>query len=87
MSRKIIVFYLANAKRKEQNERYILNKFEHTTFVWYKKVDRKLAETLSNFLLAVPRQLFCFDSLVDLDVVCGYFFLFVFEMKIENTFR
>ena len=35
-------------------------------------------------LLAVPRRLFCFGSLVVLDVVCGYVLLFVLDIKIEN---
>ena len=34
-------------------------------------------------LLAVPRRLFCFGSLVVLDVVCGYFLLFLLDIKIE----
>ena len=44
--------------------------------------DRKLVESsqLFFFLLlavpALPRRLFCFGSLVVLDVVCGYFLLF-----------
>ena len=31
----------------------------------------------------VPRWLFCFGSLVVLDVVCGYVLLFVLDMKIK----
>ena len=34
-------------------------------------------------LLAVPRRLFCFGSLVILDVVCRYLSLFVLYMNIE----
>ena len=32
-------------------------------------------------LLAVPRRLFCFGSLVVLDVVCGYVSLFLLNIK------
>ena len=35
-------------------------------------------------LLAVQRRVFCFGSLVVLDVICGYVFLFVLDIKIEN---
>ena len=39
---------------------YILYKFEHTTFAWYRKVDRKLAETLSNFIAGHPEAALLF---------------------------
>ena len=35
-------------------------------------------------LLAVPRRLFCFGSLLGLDVVCGYVLLFLLDIKIKN---
>ena len=35
-------------------------------------------------LLAVPRRLFCFGSMVVLDVVYGYVLLFLLDIKIEN---
>ena len=35
-------------------------------------------------LLAVPRRLFWFGSLLVLDVVCGYVLLFVLDIKTEN---
>ena len=35
-------------------------------------------------LLSVPRRLFCFGSLVVLDVVCNYVLLFVLDIKNEN---
>ena len=35
-------------------------------------------------LLAVPSRLFCFGSLVVLDMVCGYVLLFLFDIKIEK---
>ena len=35
-------------------------------------------------LLAVQRLLFCFGSLVVLDVVCDYVLLFLLDLKIEN---
>ena len=35
-------------------------------------------------LLAAPRRLFCFGSLVVLDVVCGYVLLFLLDMKIKK---
>ena len=35
-------------------------------------------------VLAVSRRLFCFDSLVVLDVVCGYVLLVLLDIKIEN---
>ena len=35
-------------------------------------------------LLAVPRRLFCYGSLVVLNVVCGDVFLFLLDIKIEN---
>ena len=35
-------------------------------------------------ILAVSRRLFCFDSLVVLDVVCGYVLLVLLDIKIEN---
>ena len=35
-------------------------------------------------LLGVPRRLFCFGSLVVLDVVCGYVLLILSNIKIEN---
>ena len=42
-------------------------------------VDRKLVERPpAMVLLAVPRRLFCFGSLVILDVVCRYLSLFLF---------
>ena len=37
----------------------------------------------SNLLLAVPTRLFCFGSLVVLDVVCRYLLLFVLYINIE----
>ena len=41
--------------------------------------------TPSNFSTGrLPRQLFCFGSLVVLDVVCGYVLLFFLDIKIEN---
>ena len=33
----------------------------------------------------VPRRIFCFDSSVVLDVMCGYVLLFLLDIKIENT--
>ena len=36
------------------------------------------------FWLAVPRRLFCFGSLVVLDVLSGYVLLFLFEINLEN---
>ena len=36
---------------------------------------------LKVLLLAVPRQLFCFGSLVVLDVVCGYVLLFLLDIN------
>ena len=35
-------------------------------------------------LLAVPRRLFWFGSLVVLDVVCSYVLLFLSDINIEN---
>ena len=43
-------------------------------------VDRKLVIIL---LLAVPRQLFCFSSLVILDMVCRYLSLFMLYINIK----
>ena len=39
----------------------------------------KLYETV------LPRRLFCFGSLVVLDVACGYVLLFLLDIKIANT--
>ena len=53
-------------------------------------VDRKLAEAPpppppppAILLLAVTRRLFCFGSLVILDVVCRYLSLFLLYINIE----
>ena len=35
-------------------------------------------------VLAVQRRLFCFGSLVALDVVCGYLLLFLLDIKIGS---
>ena len=61
-------------------------------FVWLiKAVSRARAsrpQTSSNvraiLLLAVPRRLFCFGSLVVSDGMCGYVELFLLDIKIEN---
>ena len=44
-------------------------------------VDRKLVEVI--LLLAVPRRLFCFGSLVVLDVVFRYLSLFLLYINIK----
>ena len=46
-------------------------------------VDRKLLIARSNFLLAVPRLLFCFGSLAILDVICRYLSLFLLYINIK----
>ena len=47
-------------------------------------VDRKLVEAPQYFLLlAVPRRLFCFGSLVILDVARCYLWLFTLYINIE----
>ena len=38
----------------------------------------------SDFIVDRPKALFCFDSLVFLDAVCGYNLLFLLHIKIEN---
>ena len=49
-------------------------------------VNRKLvkAPTPVILLLAVQRRLFYFDSLVVIDVVCGYLLFFVFRFRYEQ---
>ena len=37
--------------------------------------------TPSNLLLVVPMRLFCFGSLVVLDMMCGHFLVFVLDIK------
>ena len=49
-------------------------------------LDRKLVHPPPNpviLLLAVPRRIFCFGSLVILDVVCRYLLLFVLYINIK----
>ena len=46
-------------------------------------VDRKLVKAPSNFMLAVPRRLFCFGSLMILDVVCRCLSLFLLYINIK----
>ena len=45
--------------------------------------DRKLVKNPVILLLAVPRRLFCFGSLVILDAVCRYLSLFLLYINIE----
>ena len=50
-------------------------------------VNRKLDEAPPSpviLLSAVPRRLFCFGSLVVLDVMCGYLLYFLLDIKIGN---
>ena len=46
-------------------------------------IDSKLVEA-PHQVLVVPRWLFCFGTLVDIDVICGYFLLFVLDIKLDN---
>ena len=46
-------------------------------------VDRKLVEAPQFLLLAVPRRLFCFGSLVILDAARCYLWLFTLYINIE----
>ena len=48
-------------------------------------VDHKLLKAPAFVLLAAPRRLFCFCSLVIVDVVCRYFSLFVLYINIEKV--
>ena len=50
-------------------------------------VDRKLVEAPPPvvLLLAIQGWLFCFSSLVVLDVVCGYLLFSSLDIKIEKT--
>ena len=49
----------------------------------------RYGHTISGFLFpAVPRRLFCFGSLVVLNVVCGYFLLVlldIFKQKLDKN--
>ena len=51
--------------------------------------DRRLLHPPTHviLLLAVPDRLFCFGSLVVLDVVCGYVLLCLLVIKIENRLK